>query len=191
MVQRLNRFPSCCSALAVLLLLSSARAETPPQAEYRVKAAFLYTFAKFVTWPQHSGADTSDTMHICVLGKDPFGDAFETVFARTTTPRRVEVTRHRSASGTTACDVVFISASERERLPRILRHFGNRAVLTVSDMEGFADSGGMINFVIRNNRVGFRINLDAAERSGLKLSSKLLRLADVIREERGRMSHEQ
>ena len=145
--------------------------------EYEVKAAFLYNFARFVTWPDSA---VQDTLTICIAGEDPFGDAFDTVLGRTAT-QPIRVRRHADATtvGDT-CHVLFVSRDAQRRVADLVEDVGERPILTVSDIGGFAEAGGIIGFVIRQNKVRFQINPAAAERAGITLSAKLLRLAEIV-----------
>lgn len=170
------------AAAAVVLMLvclaaSPASSQAAPPSEYEVKAAFLYNFARFVEWPEAAQAD--DTLKICILGKDPFGDAFESIEGRLIRGRRLVVERH-TDPGQEPCDILFVSASERRRLAAILTALKDTPVLTVSEVDGFAARGGMVNFYLDQKKVRFEINVDAVERAGLEMSAKLLRVARVI-----------
>jgi YfiR/HmsC-like len=166
------------------LLLSSAclaLAKDPEDAseEYRIKALFLYNFAKFVEWPNPV---PGDTICIGIVGEDPFGEALtQTIAGRTVNSRAFGVKRLKLQEAR-QCQIVFVAASERKRVHAILEALAGSPVLTVGDMHGFAQAGGVINFEIVDSRVRFEVNIDAAERARLKLSSKLLSLAKVVRE---------
>jgi hypothetical protein len=151
--------------------------------EYSVKGAFLYNFAKFVSWPEEAFRD--DQMHItlCILGKDPFGDALAAVEGKTVKHRKVVIKHCETLDDLDKCHILFISRPEKQNLSEILAKVKNWNTLTVSDMEGFAQSGGVINFVTVEQKIRFEINVDAAEGAGLKISSKLLRLAKTVRGE--------
>ena len=170
--------------MGALLAMSCAGAlfaEPSRPSEYEVKAAFLYNFARFAQWPP-SRASERNVFRICVLGADPFGSAFDAISGRQAKGLDLRISRHRAISEISDCDILFVSSSEGARVREIVRSL-TAAVLTVSDTEGFAQQGGMINFVVREKKIRFQINVDAAERAGIKISSKLLRLADVIRDE--------
>ena len=150
--------------------------------EYQVKALFLYNFAKFVDWPPNMRADP---ICIGILGDDPFGDALDqTVKGKTVNGRNFVVKRLQRQEDGEGCHIVFISASEKKKVRAILNGLGRCNVLTVGDVEGFAAAGGVINFEIVDSKVRFEVNIDAAERAGLKLSSKLLNLAKIVRDGR-------
>ncbi|HXB57064.1 MAG TPA: YfiR family protein [Vicinamibacteria bacterium] len=166
--------------LAVLLLLASAQAvdtrEAPRASEYQVKAAFLYNFAKFVHWPDERTLGPAFT--VAVLGEDPFGGILESTFAgKTILDRNVEVRRISAPEAAGKFQILFIGSSERPRLAEILKALEGTSVLTVGEMDGFSDRGGMITFKLKNDLVRFDINLDQVERAHLKMSSQLIRLA--------------
>jgi len=177
------------TALALVLLAlfwvgalcSAPREACAASSEYQVKAAFLYNFMKFVEWPG-DGLSNPGTLTLGILGRDPFGDALDEVRDKTAKGRRVAVLHLRSIEEAKECDLLFVCASERGRLPQILRAVQNARVLTVADQEGFCQAGGIINLVFVNNRVGFEVNVAAATRVRLRVSSQLLKLARLVLE---------
>jgi hypothetical protein len=182
----LRRAPA--ALLAVLLLAAPAGAARSPEEdlEYGVKAAFLYNFAKFVDWPAGAFPDARSPFNLCVLGDDPFGPLLDrTVADDSIDGRPIAVRRGARLAELRGCHVLFVSRSERERRREVLAALHNAAVLTVGDADGFLADGGMIDFVLESNRVRFEVNLAAVEKSPLKMSSKLLRLARVVRSEPG------
>lgn len=180
---RHSRLPRRAAAvLAFLGLLAAAqRSWAADGLEYQVKAAFLYNFAKFVKWPPDAFEGPGDPVTFCVVGADPFGEVLDTVVeGETLEGRRLVVHRTREISELRDCHVVFVPRSERARQERILETLRNRGVLTVGEADGFLTGGGMIRFVLEQNKVRFDISHEAVESSGLNLSSKLLRLARRI-----------
>lgn len=150
--------------------------------EYEVKAAFIYNFTRFVQWPK---ARASGPLDICVMGDDPFGSAIdEAVEGKRAAGREIAVTRLDVVEQANACEVLFIAASEEHELERILETLGEAPVLTVGDIDDFAERGGMINLTNEGNHVRFEINVDALERAGLRASSQLLRLATIVEEKK-------
>ncbi len=167
------------SVLALLLVTTAVHAQNRPT-EYQVKAAYLFNFAKFVKWP---GSTTSgNSFGICVLGSNPFGSALESIVSgeridgKTVTVRRIN-----SVADATGCRIVFVSESEQNRLGSIVSALSRSPVLTVSDADGFVDHQGMIQFVMDRDRVRFQVNLTAAEKAGLTLSSELLKVATQVK----------
>ena len=165
--------------LAIFLLAAAARAESNDG--YRVKAAFLFNFAKFVEWPAAAFRTPSDPLLICIAGENPFGDSLERAVqgkSAGTHPFVIRVISEIPQGA--ACQILFVPDSERRRfaaadLPR------TAGLLTVGETGGFAAQGGVVNFKIEGGHVRFQINLDAAERQKLVISSKLLSLAEVLR----------
>jgi hypothetical protein len=151
--------------------------------EYQVKAAFLYNFAKFVEWPEEAFSSPDAPLVIAVLGEDPFGTLLdETVRGEAVGGHKLEVRRIDRLEAAKGCHTLFISASEKSELPEILAAVKDSGALTVSDVEGFARRGGIISFRTVDGKVQFEINLETAKRERLKVSSRLLKLADVVGE---------
>lgn len=175
--------PTILTLCIVAGLVSSAFAQRPT--EYEVKAAFVYNFAKFTEWAPGAFAGDDAPIVIGVLGEDPFGAALgRTVRGKTVKGRRLAVRRFSKAGdGLRTCHILFVSASESGRLASVFKHLQGEPVLTVGEIEGFGEKGGMINFVLDQHRIRFEINPEVAERAGLKLSSRLLKLARIVRRE--------
>jgi hypothetical protein len=168
------------AAFAMLSGAPNAYAQ-PQNREYEVKAAFLYNFAKFIEWPAKGLADTRDTIIISILGEDPFGGTLRTIEGKTIEGRQVVTKRFKSVRDLEFSHILFISPSEKERLGEIMKVLKDWSVLTVSEMAGFVEAGGTINFIIEGNKVRFEINAVNAERAGLRLSSRLLNVAKVVK----------
>lgn len=163
-----------------------ARGEPPVSREYALKAAFLFNFAKFVEWPKKAFLDESTPIVFCVLGEDPFGTALDPVKGRTVRGRKTVIRRSVKPDELTTCHICFVSKSEEEHLPGILEEVRDWHALTVSDVEGFAELGGVIGLVTVEDGIDLEINLEAADRAGLTVSSRLLKLAKIIRGDTGR-----
>ena len=174
-------------ALAVtlpLLGLGAAGVEPPGHpapSEYDVKAAYLYHFAKFVAWPHEARGDAASFV-IGVLGEDPFENSLDDALrGKTVDGRKVLVRRAARVEDAAGSQILFISGSERGRLEAILKAIaGAPGTLTVGDMDGFAERGGVIGFRLEGNRIRLDVSLAAAERARLKVSSQLLRLARIV-----------
>jgi hypothetical protein len=166
---------------AILMLVGGARAQSATAGEYQVKAAFLYNFAKFIEWPPSGFRDATAPLQICILGRDPFGQGLrDLVSTKTVNGRKFEVDYLVDMQLARACHILFIASSEKARVKQILERMRGTVALTVGDTEGFAEQGGMIDFVLDNDRVVFEVNRNAAEQAGLKVSSKLLSVARVV-----------
>ena len=164
---------------------ASAFSQSRPPTEYEIKAAFLYEFGRFVEWPVAS-RQSGDSFAICVLGEDPFGFVLdETVQGKTISGAMVIARRIVAIRDAETCRILFLSPSEDSRLPEILKALEGRSVLTVGEENQFTRRGGMINFRLEDNRVRLAINLAVTERAGLKVSSQLLRVANIVAAGRG------
>ena len=146
-----------------------------------MKAVFLFNFAQFVEWPTNSFADLQSPIVIGVLGDDPFGNYLdELVRGEQVNHRPLVIKRYTRVEEIKSCQILFISASERDRLDSVFQKLRGCSILTVGDTEGFASRGGMIRFVVEKNKIRLRINLDSARAANLVLSSKLLRTAEKV-----------
>ena len=151
--------------------------------EYEVKAAFLSNFAQFTKWPSGTFSDSGAPFVIGILGDDPFGRAMENIIqGRGVSGRKVVIRRGRNVTDMRGCQIVFVSKSERGRAGEILGALQNLAglqgspILTVGETEQFTRQGGMISFKMEGDKVRFDINSGAAQRAGLQISSKVLKL---------------
>ncbi len=150
-----------------------------PAEEYHVKAIFLYNFAKFVEWPADS---PPGEMCIGILGDDPFGGELQQVVAGKTVNGHGFTVKRLKPETAKTCQIVFVAISEKKRFKAILDLLRGAGVLTVGESPGFCESGGVINFEVVDSKVRFDVNLGAAERARLKLSSKLIGLARIVRD---------
>ena len=171
--------------IVVAALLFSGAIELPAQTEvskeYQIKAVFLFNFAQFVAWPTNAFPDAQTPLTIGVLGDDPF-DAFldETVQGEKVNGHPLIIQRYHNIEDVKNCQILFISRSEGDRMEQVLAGLKGKNILTVGDMEGFIKSGGIVRFVTEENKIHFRINLEAAKSASLTISSKLLRLAEIV-----------
>lgn len=173
--------PAALAALLAGLALFAGTARGEPSREYQVKAAFLYNFVQFVEWPQEAFARPDEPLTIAVLGEDPFGGALEEVVrGQRLRGRPLVVRRARSTADLEGCQVVFVSRSETPRLPEVIGALQDRPVLSVSEIPGFAQRGGIINFYRQGSRVRFEINPAAARSDHLRLSSELLSVGTIV-----------
>ncbi len=119
-------------------------------------------------------------MRLCILGEDPFGAAMESIEGKSIKERSVAIIRIVQVSDAEACHIVFISTSEEERLRAILDYLRDRPILTIAEIPNFARAGGIIYLKTVEDRIRFDINVDASNAADLRLSSKLLRLGNII-----------
>ena len=149
--------------------------------EYRVKAAFLFNFSQFVSWPPRAFSSAGAPLVIAVLGDNPFGSDLDAIVSGERVDGHPLVVRlYSDVSQVDRCHILFITRSETSQLPEILRALRGRAILTVSDINGSARNGVMIDLVTQNSRIRMHVNVAAARASGLAISAQLLRLAQII-----------
>ena len=148
--------------------------------EYLIKAAILYNFAKFATWPEAAFSSDSAPLRLCVIGDDPFGPALNSLAGKTVRKRALVTSHIADVENAAPCHILFVSDSETERLDTILDEVATLPILTVADINRFGNSGGIITLKAVDKRSRIEVNIAAAEQAGLRLSSKLLRLADTV-----------
>ena len=167
--------------LMPLNLLAHANAQTPPSAEYQLKAVFLYNFTRFIEWPPEAFESYNDPFVIAVIGDDPFGAYLEQAVAGESIGRHpIQIKRIKELDRSGKYHILFINEQDHSRIRDILTHSNVQNTLTVSDAANFASIGGMIGFFTENNKIRMQINTGAAKNAQLNISSKLLRLAKVI-----------
>jgi uncharacterized protein DUF4154 len=189
-----SNLPSCfgCSLLRALLAfcLVLVQAFRPGVAvgqvsagEYELKAAMLLNLTRFVEWPPSAYSDPQAPTVLCILGRDPFEDSLTSLVSKqSASGRAVQIRRIANDKGIRGCHVVYISSSERKSVAQILSNFKGANVLTVGEMAQFAAHGGMIQFSLEEKQVRFEINLAAASEAELKISSRLLVLARIVKD---------
>lgn len=151
--------------------------QASPLSEYQVKAAFLYNFGKFITWPETVLPASGNQFKLCILGNDPFDNRLTLMMqGKTIQGKPVLVTPMQEIPELNSCHLLFISPSEQGRLAEIFRSLKGSNTLTVGEMPGFLEKGGMIFLYIEDNRVQFNINTNATSGAHLKISSQLINL---------------
>jgi len=173
---------SWCLIVGVMLMLGiapAARAQSAP--EPALKAAFLYNFAKFAEWP--ADAAPADPLTICVFGDTAIADALdETVKGRTLDGRKTVVVRVKPESFR-SCHVLYLAGLDAKRGQAVIDDLKGVPVLTVGDREQFAQSGGIAGLFVEQGRMRFAINVEAALRGRLRISSRLLSLAKIVKDD--------
>jgi hypothetical protein len=187
-----RRPPGAILVVALVAVVAAAVAGVPgpllaadPSAaaslEQQVKIAFLYNFAKFVEWPKGAFASGSAPLIVGVLGSDAFCLELERdLKGRSVGVRPIKVRRLTSIEEARTVQILFVGTAGGPEIKRVLALIASTPVLTVADMPRFAARGGMINFTLEENKVRFEINVAAARRAGLKISSKLLNVASAL-----------
>lgn len=162
------------------LSCAAAWAETVEPTEQAVQAAFVLNFAKFTEWPAEAFASPDAAFTLCVLGEESFAALRDATSGKEFQGRALRVRGEANAESIGECQILFVSARTSVSQEVLAALLSARHVLTVSDRQGFATSGGMIGLFMEEGKIKFEINLKAAGRAGLKLSSQLLRLARIV-----------
>lgn len=156
--------------------------------QHKISAAYLYHFLQLVNWPDDAGGGADKAWHVCILGKDPFGDVIDVLTRKKARGREVVILRVQEVRRADECQLLYVSTSRASDLPSILKAVEGLNVLTVSDIRDFVAQGGIIGLVTVADeresgfRVRFEINLEAARRQGFRINSKLLELATFVRQ---------
>ena len=169
----------CASAMVVASMMSTPTSaqENVRLVEQDIKAGLLYNFLRYTHWP---ATQSNATIDVCIYGADPFDGRLRPMAGRTVNQRVISIREVHSSADARSCAMIFINAQERAAWPRLRAELARRSVLTVSDYEGFARAGGMLEFTRVRNRVGVLINLDAATAADLEVQDRLLRLATIV-----------
>lgn len=170
-------FTLCLTLFAGLLTAGPVAAQF---SAIEVKAAFLFNFAKFTTWPDSHQPGKTGELVVGIMGKDPFGPALQPFRDTRIGGQVVRIQAVSTLAEARSCHILFISASETTRLAMILQELHQEGILTISDIQGFAASGGMIELLMIDQRIRFTVNLEATHQAKLALSSHLLNLARHI-----------
>lgn len=149
--------------------------------EYQIKAVFLFNFTQFIEWPGTAFSEENAPFVIGILGDDPFGSYIdETIRGETLNGHPLVVKRFKTPDEVEVCHILFVNISDREDIKNAFEKIKSQPVLTVGDVANFAKQGGMIRFITENNKTRIRINLEAAKEADLTISSKLLKLAEIV-----------
>lgn len=169
--------------LAAFTLLPGNKAvSSSALTEDQVKAAYIYNFAKFVQWPESAFAGPDAPLKICIADSDSLFEAMESMKDKTIQGRPLKISTYSSNSSAPECHILFIGQQGRKdawnkRERKIIPN-----VLTIADFKSFTSQGGIIEFIPENTKIRFAVNLNSANRAGLKLSSNLLKLAVFVEE---------
>lgn len=140
--------------------------------EYKIKAAYLYNFTKFITWPEKNTA----TFNICVVGNDPFQNLLDSLEAKTALDKPIRVFRYDNTNQANECHIIYFDKIEPS-FASAPQAFGS---LTVSSQPSFAEAGGMIGFTLNEDKIKLTINLKALKQSGLEISAKLIEVSTLV-----------
>ncbi len=170
------------AALGFAALVAQAPAADDFALEYKVKAGFLYNFAKFVEWPAPTMPTSNSPIVVGILADEPAAPVLQQALQnKMANGRPLTVKLLPDLSGLPTCHIFFLGRTQTERLEKMLAQAQGVPVLTVGEMEQFAQRGGLINFVRKDETFRFEINLEAAEKVGLRVSAKLANLATIVK----------
>jgi hypothetical protein len=170
-----------CATLAAAVPSQAQNGDSPDSSEYLIKAGFTYNFAKLMEWPSGTFTQADSPIVIGVLGVDPFGGTLDDVLKGKTVNGHEFVVKHlKWGADLRGLNILFVSDSETPHLDEIFHTVKNLPILTIGETPGFAQRGGIINFVVEDNKVRFEINVDAATQANINISSRLLSLARIV-----------
>lgn len=168
----------------ILLLILPAiflSAQAPPAREYQVKAVFLFNFTQFVEWPPSAFSSSGAPLVIGILGKDPFGPYLqEAVSGEKVNGHPLVIQHYNNLQELRECHLLFINQAAINKPGQLMEGVKGRSILLISDDSNFLNQGGMINFFTKNNKIQIQINPETVKAANLTISSKLLRLAEII-----------
>jgi hypothetical protein len=180
--KRLNRAWAVCGLILLLLGAASGLGADVSFSEYQVKALFLFNFAKYVDWPAEAFSSGTSPIIIGIVGQDNFADNLKhAVEGKSINGRSIVIKHIASDAELGGCHVLFISSSENSRFEAILGKTSTLPVLTVSEREQSSRKSAIVNFILAEKKVRLEIDLDAARQTNLRISSKLLRVADLVK----------
>jgi len=165
-----------------LMILGAKYAHTEPLIglEYNVKAGFIYNFAKFVEWPPDA-FENNNVMGLCFVSDNPMSDVLFKLNDQTVSDKKIKVRKCEDDDSIEGCNIFYFGTMDKSYIQGKLTELNNRSVLTVGEIEGFAQMGGIINFFMEQKRLRFEVNVDAARKAGLKLSSQILMSAEIVK----------
>ncbi len=175
----LQKTAAACVILLFLLTIIAGglhAAESNVAVEYRVKSGFIYNFAIFIDWPKTSFDDRNEPFRVAVVDMAVLGDTFNDLATKRVKGRNIEVYAYKDDGSTPPPHILFMNTPDTSLLDKLIGRYKNTSVLTVGQTRGFARRGGVINILKTNNKFSLEINMRAAKRAGLKISSRLLKL---------------
>lgn len=155
--------------------------DSSDSSEYLIKAGFTYNFAKLMQWPANAFAKPDSPIVIGILGADSFGGTLDDVLAGKKVNNRSFVVKHlKWGNDFKDCNILFVSSSEAAHFDEIFHVIKGMPILTIGDSPTFARRGGIINFILVDDKVRFEVNTEAAKQADISISSRLLSLAKII-----------
>ena len=175
--------PACWLALFCLVSIvgHASAADPQPLSESQIKAGFVFNFTRFVDWPSSAFATPASPFLVCILGAAPIAALLaETAAGKEVSGRRLTIKSKKPTDELRGCQVLYLGAIEERQEILVLEIVNGSNALTVSEIHGFAPAGGMIGFVVQENKVKLEINLEATKHAGLKVSSKLIAVSRLV-----------
>jgi len=168
--------------LFIISLVFVSPPATPGEAslEYKIKAAFIYNFTKFVVWPKQNPNSDVESFDVCILGDNRLSAAASTIHGKLVRGNTLQIKYINNLGENGECEIIFFAISNTERLQQALETIKGTSVLSVGDSNDFVDNGGIIGLFVKNDKVMFDINQIAANDNGLKINSRLLGLANRV-----------
>ena len=167
--------------VTIFCLCACLQLSAQAPSEYQLKAAFIFNFLQFVEWPAETLQSPNAPITLDIVGEDPFGPEIDNAFRnKTVNGHPVVINRMTTWDPQRFSHVVFVCRSERDQAPQIVEQIGNHSTFSIGDFEGFANRGGIVNFLQEEDKLRFEINVTAVKRARLQVSSKLLRLARIV-----------
>lgn len=178
-------YSAVCKHISIAILLiffvtASMSAQTTAASENQVKAVFLFNFTHFVDWPSSAFEYPYEPFIIGIIGNDPFGSLIEsTIEGERIGTHLIKINRYKTIQDIQKCHILYIATQDPDETKKIINAVADKDILTVGDSPNFIRWGGMIRFYKEENKIRLQINNSAAKAAGLKISSKLLRVAQV------------
>jgi hypothetical protein len=176
--------PRAGTSMVVLfffILSGFVSAVQPASREYQVKAVFLYNFAQFVEWPEDAFTSNHSPLVIGVLGENPFGEYLnEAVQGEVLNGHPLKVQQYEKVEEVVNCHILYVNQNKKEALGRTLNALQSKSILTVGDAGNFIEQGGMVRFFTEKGKTRIQIDLESTKKADIVVSSKLLRVADVV-----------
>ena len=175
----------CASYLMAVLTFMSLTWNAPVFAdtnkEYQLKAAYMLNFARFIYWPDDAFSTTLENFNICVFGENPFGNSLDRLSSKKIHNKTIKIIYTKTLQEAESCHIVYFSKTEETTYEQTINQLPQFIKLTVSDIKGFSERGGMIEFIRVKNKIKFEINVDQSAKSGIKYRSQLLEVAEQLR----------
>jgi hypothetical protein len=167
-------------AFTLFFNIQQIRAQNKPALEYQVKAAFLYNFTRFISWPSSAFNSPTAPFVIGIVGNDPFGSYLEDIIDQEKVDNHpIIIQRYHDIKDINNCQILYISVSDDNKIKEIIAGVAHQNVLTVGDADKFVKWGGVISFFKDDNKLRVQINMAAAKTAGIEISSKLLKISKI------------